>query len=119
MANEILYKTSYNVNPVKPIFTICTNNVDINTFLASFIFSFFSSSLYLGFIINIEAIKTKDVNKYVNAPSIPNLIAYPINPDINIPKTGIEFPRPAATTLIPNGENWSLIPTIDIIRDII
>lgn len=55
---------SYKVNPVIPILANCIIIVDINIFLDSLNFSFFSSSLYIGFITNIVAINTNVVNIY-------------------------------------------------------
>ena len=54
MENDIADNMSYIVNPVNPTLAICTIRVAINMFLASFTFSFFSSSLYSGFHKNME-----------------------------------------------------------------
>ena len=88
-------------------------------FFASLIFSFFSSSLHLGFTTNILKIKTNAVNMYVSAPLTPNLILLPIIAKSTTPNNGTEFTIQAPKILMLNGENSPVIPTIDIISDII
>ena len=117
MENDIADNMSYIVNPVNPTFAICTIRVAINMFLASFTFSFFSSSLYSGFHRNMDITNMNEISKYCSAPSMPNPRAFPIKPVNTIPSIGIEFPRHAAIMLILNGETCPPIPTIDIIID--
>jgi len=90
-------------------------------FFDNLIFSFFSSSWYNGFIINVDNTNTIDITKYVIAPSSPNPIAFPSIPANTTPNIGTEFPIHAAIILIPNGETCPPVPTptIDVINDII
>ena len=89
----------------------------IKIFLPTLIFSFLSSSLYFGFIMNKLIKNTRLVRKYSSPPPTPNLITFPIKDTTVTPKSGIEDEKQAPNILILNNEKSPPMPTNDNIND--
>ena len=89
------------------------------TFFPTFIFSFLSLSLYIGFAINSVIVKISVVIKYAVAPPTPYFIKFPINDTIITPKAGTDDAKHAPNILILNIEKSSLILTNDNKNEII
>ena len=107
------------MNTVNIALTICTNTTDIKIFFPIFIFSFLSSKLYLGLIINMLTKNTKIVNKHSTPPLTPNFMTFPNSVAITIPISGTEEEKHAPNIPILNNENPVPTPTNESIKEII